>query len=106
MRYRVVITETNIDEETHPQAFRYTLDANSEAEAAQNAQARFAEQHARPPAPRAIISVQPLDSWISNPNPRRPGHRGSAEPDDPLGIRQRPHRVHADEGVPLLCPPG
>ncbi|MGD0387302.1 MAG: hypothetical protein ABSB73_14360 [Solirubrobacteraceae bacterium] len=31
MDFRVVITELNIDETTHPQAFRYVLEAETEA---------------------------------------------------------------------------
>ena len=61
MQYRVVITETNIDEEAHPEAFRYVLDAETEADAAVKGRERFAEQTGREPAPRATIDVEPLE---------------------------------------------
>jgi len=61
MAYRVVITEMNIDETTHPKAFRYVLDAESEADAVARGRARFTEQHGREPAPRALIDVESLD---------------------------------------------
>ncbi|MGA2755843.1 MAG: hypothetical protein ABSF58_00645 [Solirubrobacteraceae bacterium] len=61
MPYRVVITETNIDETTHPQAFRYVVEADTEADAVAKGRARFTEQHAREPAPRAIVDVESLD---------------------------------------------
>ncbi len=60
MAYRVVITEMNIDETSHPEAFRYVLDAETEADAVAKARGQFAEQHGRAPAPRAIIDVQSL----------------------------------------------
>jgi len=59
--YRVIITETNIDETTHPEAFRYILDADTQADAVAKGRERFTEQHGREPAPRAIIDVEPLD---------------------------------------------
>ena len=59
MQYRVVITETNIDEATHPEAFRYVLEA--EADAAVKGRERFAEQTGREPAPRATIDVESLE---------------------------------------------
>jgi hypothetical protein len=58
--YRVVITEMNIDETTRPEAFRYVLEAESEAEAAARGRERFAEQHGREPAPRALIDIESL----------------------------------------------
>ena len=61
MAYRVIITETNIDETTHPEAFRYILDADTQADAVAKGRERFTEQHGREPAPRAIIDVEPLD---------------------------------------------
>ena len=61
MRYRVVITETNIDEATHPEAFRYVLQAETEADAAVTGRARFSEQTGREPAPRATIDVESLE---------------------------------------------
>jgi hypothetical protein len=60
MRYRVVITETNIDEQTHPAAFRYVLEAETEADAVLKGRERFTEQAGRAPAPRAIIDVESL----------------------------------------------
>jgi hypothetical protein len=60
MRYRVVITEVNIDEAAHPTAFRYVLEAESESDAGVKGRERFSEQLGREPAPRAIIDVQPL----------------------------------------------
>ncbi len=56
-----MITETNIDETAHPQAFRYVLEAETEAEAVIKGRERFTEQHGRAPAPRAIVDVAPLD---------------------------------------------
>ena len=61
MRYRVVITETNIDEATHPEAFRYVLEAETEADAGVTGRARFTEQTGREPAPRATIDVESLE---------------------------------------------
>ena len=61
MDYRVVITETNIDESAHPQAFRYVLEAETEADALTKGRERFAEQNGRAPAARAIIDVEALD---------------------------------------------
>jgi hypothetical protein len=60
MRYRVVITETNIDEATHPEAFRYVLEAQTDAEAAVKGRERFNEQTGREPASRATIDVESL----------------------------------------------
>jgi hypothetical protein len=59
--YRVVITETNIDETTHPTVVRYTLEADTPADAVAKGRERFSEQHGREPAPRAIIDAEPLD---------------------------------------------
>jgi hypothetical protein len=59
--YRVVITETNIDETTHPRVVRYTLEADTPADAVAKGRERFSEQHGREPAPRAIIDAEPLD---------------------------------------------
>jgi hypothetical protein len=59
--FRVVITEMNIDETTHPKAFRYVLEAETKADAVAKARKRFSEQHGREPAPRAIIDVEPLE---------------------------------------------
>jgi hypothetical protein len=56
-----VITETNIDEATHPEAFRYVLEAETEADAAVKGRERFAEQTGREPAARATIVVESLD---------------------------------------------
>jgi hypothetical protein len=61
MTYRVVITETNIDEATHPKAFRYVLEAATEAHAVVKGRERFTEQTGREPAPRAVIDVKSLD---------------------------------------------
>ena len=61
MRYRVVITETNIDEATHPEAFRYVLEAETEADAGVTGRARFSEQTGQEPAARATISIWALD---------------------------------------------
>jgi hypothetical protein len=61
MRYRVVITEMNIDEATRPEAFRYVLEAESEPDATVKACEKFTEQTGREPAPRAIIDVQHLN---------------------------------------------
>jgi hypothetical protein len=58
--YRVVITEVNIDETTRPAVFRYVLEAESEADAASRGRERFAEEHGREPAPRALIDVESL----------------------------------------------
>jgi hypothetical protein len=60
MRYRVLITETNIDEEAHPKAFRYVLEAKTETDAVVKGRNRFREQHGRDVAPRAIIDVESL----------------------------------------------
>lgn len=60
MAYRVVITEMNIDETTRPQAFRYVLEAESEADAATQGRERFTQEHGREPAPRALIDVESL----------------------------------------------
>ena len=60
MRYRVVITEINIDEATRPEAFRYVLEAETENEAVTAARERFSAQTGREPAPRALIDVIPL----------------------------------------------
>jgi hypothetical protein len=59
--YRVVITETNIDETTHPTVVRYTLEADTPADAVAKGRERFSEQHGREPAPRTIIDAEPLD---------------------------------------------
>jgi hypothetical protein len=61
MRYRIVITETNIDESAHPQAFRYVVDTAAEADAVAAGRAKFTEQTGREPAPRATIDVEPVD---------------------------------------------
>lgn len=61
MAYRVVITEMNIDETTHPEAFRYVLEADTEADAIVKGRERFTAEHGREPAPRAIIDVEALD---------------------------------------------
>jgi thymidylate synthase ThyX len=60
MQYRVVITETNIDEDAHPEVFRYVLDAETEADAAVTGRERFSEQTGREVSPRAIIDVDLL----------------------------------------------
>lgn len=60
MRYRVLITEMNIDEATHPEVFRYIVDAGSDPDAEDKGLHLFSEQTGREPAPRAIIDVQPL----------------------------------------------
>jgi hypothetical protein len=57
---RVLITETNIAEETHPQAVRYVLEAETEANAAEEGRKRFREQAGRDVAPRAIVDVEPV----------------------------------------------
>jgi hypothetical protein len=59
--YRVVITEINIDESSHPEVFRYVIEARTQAEAVDIGRARFKEQHGREPAPRALIDVEELD---------------------------------------------
>jgi hypothetical protein len=61
MRYRVLITETNIDDTAHPEAFRYAIEADTEADAAVQGRERFTEQVGREPAPRAIVDVEALD---------------------------------------------
>ena len=61
MRYRVVITETNIDQATHPKAFRYVVEAQTEADAAAKGRDRFTEQTGQQPAPRATIDVESLE---------------------------------------------
>ena len=61
MAYRVVVTETNIDATTHPTVVRYTLEAETQADAVAKGRDRFTEQHGREPAPRAIIEVELLD---------------------------------------------
>lgn len=61
MAYRVVVTETNIDATTHPTVVRYTLEADTQADAVAKGRERFTEQHGREPAPRAIIEVELLD---------------------------------------------
>jgi hypothetical protein len=60
MRYRVVITEMNIDEAARVEAFRYVLEAANESDAAVTARERFKEQTGREPAPRAIVDVLPF----------------------------------------------
>ena len=61
MRYRVLITEINIDEASHPQAVRYVVEADNEPDAIRVGRTRFAEQSGREPAARAIIDVEALD---------------------------------------------
>ena len=61
MRYRVLITEINIDGTSHPQAFRYVVEAQSEAGAIAGGRVRFAEQTGREPAPRALIDVEAFE---------------------------------------------
>jgi hypothetical protein len=61
MAYRVVITETNIDATTHPMVVRYTLEADTQADAVAKGRDRFTEQNGREPAPRAIIDAELLD---------------------------------------------
>jgi hypothetical protein len=61
MRYRVLITETNIDDDAHPEAFRYAIEADSEDEAAVEGRDRFIEQTGREPAARALIDVESLE---------------------------------------------
>jgi hypothetical protein len=58
--YRVLITELGIDETSRSVAFRYVLEAESDADALAKGRERFTERHGREPAPRAIIDVQPL----------------------------------------------
>jgi len=58
--YRVVVTEMNIDETTRPMAFRYVLEAETEADAVAKGRERFTEENGREPAPRAIIDVESL----------------------------------------------
>jgi hypothetical protein len=58
--YRVVVTELNIDETTRPQAFRYVLEAETEADAVAKGRERFTQENGREPAPRAIIDATPL----------------------------------------------
>jgi hypothetical protein len=58
MRFVVVITEMNIDQTARPQAFRYVLDAATEADAVAEARKRFSGQTGREPAPRALIDVK------------------------------------------------
>ena len=55
-----MITETNIDEATHPEAFRYVLEAQTDTEAAVKGRQRFNEQTGREPAARATIDVESL----------------------------------------------
>ena len=59
MAYRVIVTEMNIDETTRPQAFRYVLEAETEADALAKGRERFTQENGREPAPRAIIDVEP-----------------------------------------------
>jgi hypothetical protein len=54
MRYRVVITEMNIDQQTHPEAFRYVLEAETEADAVLKGREMFAEQTGE--SPRSVQS--------------------------------------------------
>jgi hypothetical protein len=61
MRYRVLITETNIDDASRPEAFRYAIEADTEADAAVQGRERFTEQTGREPAPRAIVDVESLE---------------------------------------------
>jgi hypothetical protein len=61
MRFRVVITETNIDEGSHPQVDRFVLDAATETDAAAKARERFTAQTGREPAPRATVTVDLLN---------------------------------------------
>jgi hypothetical protein len=61
MRYRVVITETNIDEDSHPEVVRYAVEAGSEAEATLKGRQRFAKRTGREPAARATIDVESLE---------------------------------------------
>jgi Xaa-Pro aminopeptidase len=51
----------NIDETAHPEAFRYVLEAETEADAVAKGRAQFTEQNGREPAARAIIDVESLD---------------------------------------------
>jgi Xaa-Pro aminopeptidase len=61
MRYLVLITEMNIDDAAHPEAFRYTIEADTEADAAAKGRERFTEQLGRGPAARAIVDVESLE---------------------------------------------
>jgi hypothetical protein len=61
MRYRVLITETNIDDAAHPEAFRYAIEADPDADAAAQGRERFTEQVGREPAPRAIVDVEAME---------------------------------------------
>jgi hypothetical protein len=58
VQYRVVITETNINEAARPEVFRYVLEADTESDAVARARQRFSEQTGREPAPRAIVDVE------------------------------------------------
>jgi hypothetical protein len=60
MRYRIVITETNIDESAHPEAFRFVVDAAAEADAVAAGRAKFTQQTGREPAPRATIDIESI----------------------------------------------
>jgi hypothetical protein len=60
MHYRVVITETNIDEEAHPEVFRFAVEAETEAIAVVKGREKFTEQTGREPAPRATVDVEAL----------------------------------------------
>ena len=60
MRYRVLITETNIHEETHPEAVRFEVEAETEAEATAKGRERFTELTGSEPAPRAMFDVEAL----------------------------------------------
>lgn len=51
----------NIHETAHPEAFRYVVEAETEADAVAKGRAHFTEQNGREPAPRAIIEVESLD---------------------------------------------
>jgi hypothetical protein len=61
MRYRVLITETNIDDAAHPEAFRYAIEADTDADAIVKGVERFTEQVGREPAARAMVDVEPLE---------------------------------------------
>ena len=61
MRYRVLVTEMNIDEEAHPKAVRYMVEADSHDDASAKARAHFIELTGREPAARALIDLEPVE---------------------------------------------
>ena len=57
----MLVTEMNIDEEAHPKAVRYMVEADSHDDASAKARAHFIELTGREPAARALIDLEPVE---------------------------------------------